>query len=266
MMTHRAAARVVGALFITATGSIILSVVLLEPVVDAPDFLTQASVSEARVAAGVLLELVNNIAVVGIAVVIYPVLKPFSERLALGYVAARSIESVLFTIGTGHLLTLLLVSHEFVAAGAPPASHFHTLGGMLLAGHDLGNAALAFTAFSLGTLMLNYVLYRARLVPRWISAFGPPAGIDELGEVRVEHVEEPDVFQPLLGSRSRSAVFWRTARVMLISGLELSSATVTMLDAPIFLQEMVVAVWLIVRGFDASALAGGPQGLVHSTE
>ena len=239
-MTHRAAARVVGALFITATGSIILSVVLLEPVVDARDFLTQASVSEARVAAGVLLELVNNIAVVGIAVVIYPVLKPFSERLALGYVAARSIESVLFTIGTGHLLTLLLLSHEFVAAGAPPVSHFHTLGGILLAGHDLGgayNAALAFTAFSLGTLMLNYVLYRARLVPRWISTFG------------------------LLAAASILA-----ARVMLISGLELSSATVTMLDAPIFLQEMVVAVWLIVRGFDASALAGGPQGLVPATE
>ncbi len=58
-MTHRSAARVAGALFITATGSIILSVVLLEPVVDAPDFLMQASVSEARVAAGVLLEMVN---------------------------------------------------------------------------------------------------------------------------------------------------------------------------------------------------------------
>ena len=89
-MTHRTAARVIGALFIAATGSIILSVVLLESVVDAPDFLMQASVSEARVAAGVLLEMVNNIAVVGIALVIYPVLKPFSERLALGYVAART--------------------------------------------------------------------------------------------------------------------------------------------------------------------------------
>ena len=107
----------------------------------------------------------------------------------------------------------------------------------MLAGHDLDNAALAFTAFSLGTLMLNYVLYRARLVPRWISTFG------------------------LLAAASILA-----ARVMLISGLELSSATVTMLDAPIFLQEMVVAVWLIVRGFDASALAGGPQGLVPATE
>ncbi len=240
-MTHRAAARVVGALFIMATGSIILAVVILEPIVDAPDFLMQASVSEARVAAGVLLELVNNIAVVGIAVVIYPVLKPFSERLALGYVAARTIESVLFTIGTGLLLTLLFVSDEFVAAGAPPASYFHTLGGMLLAGPDLenasGGAALGFAAVGLGTLTLNYVLFRARLVPRWISAFGLLAGASILA-----------------------------ARVMVISGVELSSATVTIMDAPLFLEEMVLAVWLIVKGFDTSALAGGPRGLVPSTE
>ncbi len=224
-MTNRAAARVAGALFITATVSIILSVVILEPVVDAPDFLMQASVSEARVAAGVLLEMVNNIAVVGIALVIYPVLKPFSERLALGYVAARIIESVLFTINTGLLLTLLFVSQEFVAAGAPPASHFHTLGGMLLAGHDLDNAAPPFIIFGLGTLMLNYLLYRARLVPRWISAFGLLAGASILA-----------------------------ARVMVISPLKLSSATVTIMDAPIFLQEMVLAVWLIVKGFNSSAI------------
>ncbi len=230
MNTYRKTARIVGALFITATGSIILSVVILEPVVDAPDFLTQASVSEARVTAGVLLELVNNIAVVGIAVVMYPVLKPFSERLALGYVAARSIESVLFTIGSGLLLTLLFVSNEFVAAGAPPASYFHTLGGMLLAGHDLenasGGAALGFIAAGLGTLTLNYVLFRARLVPRWISAFGLLAGASIIA-----------------------------ARVMVISPLELSSATVTIMDAPIFLQEMVLAVWLIVKGFNSSAIA-----------
>jgi len=230
MNTYRKTARIVGALFITATGSIILSVVILEPVVDAPDFLMQASVSEARVAAGVLLEMVNNIAVVAIAVVIYPVLKLYSERHALGYVAARIIESVLFTINTGLLLTLLFVSQEFVAAGAPPASYFHTLGGMLLAGHALDNASglagLAFSVFALGTLILNYVLYRARLVPRWISAFGLLAGASILA-----------------------------ARVMAISGLELSSATVTIMDAPIFLQEMVLAVWLIVKGFNSSAIA-----------
>ena len=230
-----------GVLFIMATGAIILSVVILEPVVKAPDFLMQVSEGEARVAAGVLFEMVNNIAVVGIAVVIYPVLKPFSERLALGYIAARSIESVLFTIGTGLLLTLLFVSDEFVAAGAPPASYFHTLGGMLLAGHDLDNASggagVGFMAVGIGTLTLNYALFRTRLVPRWISAFGLFAGASILA-----------------------------ARVMVIAGLDLSSATVTIMDSPLFVEEMVIAVWLIVKGFNASVLAGGPQGPVPSTE
>jgi hypothetical protein len=82
-MTHRVGARVVGALFIMATVPFSLSVIVLQPVLGAPDFLTRASLREVRVGAGVLLELVNHIAVVGIAVVIYPVLRPFSERLWL---------------------------------------------------------------------------------------------------------------------------------------------------------------------------------------
>ncbi len=225
-MTHRTAARVVGALFIVATGAMSLAVVLLEPVLGAPDYLTKASLSENRVATGALFELINHIAVVGIAVAIYPVLRRFSERLALGYVAARSIEAVLFAIGTMHLLTLVKVSHKFVAAGAPPDSHFQTLGGLLLAAHDWDEAALAFTAFSLGALLLNFVLYQARLVPRWLSVWG------------------------LVG-----AALILAARVMVIYGLDLSSATQMVLDAPIAAQEMVFAVWLIVKGFNAAALS-----------
>jgi hypothetical protein len=227
-MTDRTTARVVGALFITATVSFSLSVVILDPVLGTAEFLAQASRAEARVAIGVLLELVNHVAVVSIAVVLYAVLKSVSERMAMGYVVARSIEAVLFAIATMHLLALSFVSHEFVAAGAPPASHYETLGALLLAGHDWDNAALAFIVFGLGALMLNYTLYRARLVPRWISAWG------------------------LLAAASILAT-----RIIVIVGFELPSATVTMLDAPIFLQEMVFAVWLIVRGFDASALQPG---------
>lgn len=225
-MTDRTAARVIGTLFIMATLPFSVSVVVLEPVVGAADVLSQTSLSATRVHLGMLLELVNHISVVGIAVVIYPVLKRFSERLAIGYVAARSIESVLFAIGTMNLLTLLLVSQDFIAAGSPTAGHFHTWAAVLLAGHDWNNAALPFLAFSLGSLMLNYGLYQARLVPRWISASGLLA-----------------------------AALILAARVALLSGLELSPGRVTMMDAPIFLQEMVFAVWLIAKGFDTSVLA-----------
>ena len=230
-MTHRSVARIVGVLFIMATVPFSLSVIILGPVIGAPDFLTLVSQQQGRVSVGILLELVNHISIVGIAVLLYPIFKPFSERLALGYVVARSIEAVLFAIATLHLLTLNFPSHEFVAAGSPATSHFHTLGNVLLAGHDWNNVPLAFTAFSLGALMLNYLLYRTRLVPRWISVFG------------------------LIAAASILA-----ARLMLLAGIEVSSDTVTMMDGPIFLQEMVFAVWLIVKGFDRTALAAVPRG------
>ena len=229
-MTHKSVARIVGVLFIMATVPFSLSVIILQPVLGAPDLLAQVALEQDRVSVGILLELVNHIAVVSIAVLLYPVLKPFSERLALGYVVARSIEAVLFAIATMHLLTLIFLSHEFVAAGSYAAAHFHTLSNVLIAGHDWDNAPLAFIAFSLGALMMNYMLYRARLVPRWISVFGLLAAASIL-----------------------------TARLMLLFGLELSSDTVAMMDSPIFLQEMVFAVWLIFKGFDRSALASGPS-------
>ncbi len=229
-MTHQSIARIVGILFITATVPFSLSVIILLPVLSAPDFLAQVSLQQDRVSVGIFLELVNHIAVVSIAVLLYPVLKPFSERLALGYVVARSIEAVLFAIATMHLLTLIFLSHEFVAAGSPAAAHFHTLSNVLLAGHDWDSAPLAFIAFSLGALMMNYMLYRTRLVPRWISIFGLLAAASIL-----------------------------TARLMLLFGLGLSSNTVAMMDSPIFLQEMVFAVWLIFKGFDRSALAAVPS-------
>jgi hypothetical protein len=89
---------------------------------------------------------------------------------------------------------------------------------------------LAFTAFSLSALILNYVLYQARLVPRWLPAWG------------------------LIG-----AAMILAARLMVIYGLELSSATQIVLDAPIAVQEMTFAVWLIAIGFNSSAFAPEPD-------
>ena len=227
-MTDRNVARVVGGLFIMATVPFSLSVFALDPVLGAANFLSRVSFDTSRVSAGVILELINHVAVVAIAVVIYPVLRRFYERLALGYVVARTIESTLFVVATLHLLTLVGVSEDFVTAGAPAESHFHALGKLLLDGHDWNKAPLAFTAFGVGALMLNIVLFRTRLVPRWISAFGLAAATSIL-----------------------------TARVMQLCGLELQTSAVTMMDGPIFLQEMVFAGWLILRGFDKSVLVNG---------
>ncbi|HSG80953.1 MAG TPA: DUF4386 domain-containing protein [Gemmatimonadota bacterium] len=231
-MRYRTAARTAGALFLCATVSFSVSVLILEPVLGTPDYLAQVALHETRVAAGTLFELVNHVAVVGIALVLYPVLRPFSQRLALGYVAVRSIEAVLFAIGTMHLLALVKVSQDFLAAGSPGTSHYQTLSALLWSGHDWNDASLLFTAFSAGALILNAVLYRARLVPRWLSVWG------------------------LVG-----AVMILAARIILMSGIDLSSAAVTVFDLPIMLQEIVFALWLIFKGFYPGAFTAEAEVL-----
>jgi len=227
VMTDRTTARVVGSLFIVASVAGVVGLAIQQSVLDSSNYLTEAALKENRVATGVLLQLIMGVAVVGIAIAIYPVLRRRSERLALGYVAARTIEAVIYVIGSIALLTLLTVSREFVDAGAPDVSHYQTLGGVLLAVRDWGgHGVLDAAVFSVGALILNYALYRARLVPGWLSVWG------------------------LAG-----ASLYLAAGVLVIYGLEPLSTTQVVLEAPLGVQEMVLAVWLIVKGFDARASA-----------
>ena len=231
-LTHRATARLVGWLYIVATLAGVAGLALESPVVDASDYLSKAAASDNRLATGVLLELVMGIAVVAIAVVIYPVLRRFSERLALGFLAARTIEAVIYVIGAIALLSLLTVSRDFVDAGAPDGSPYQPLGAALLAVRDWGgNVVLDLTAFSISALILNWLLYRATLVPRWLSVWG------------------------LVG-----AAVYLSAAVLVLYGLEPGSAPQMLMDVPLGLQEIALALWLIIKGFNDAAFATEDAG------
>jgi len=131
MKADKKTAAIVGILFITATVAGILSAVSSAPV-HAPDYLALVSANQNQVMLGALLSLVMAVAVAGIAVTMYPVLRRHSEALALGYVGARIVEGVLFIITVISWLLLMLLSSDYVKAGAPAASHFQTLGSLLL--------------------------------------------------------------------------------------------------------------------------------------
>jgi hypothetical protein len=222
-MTDRTSARVVGGLFIAATIAGIAGA-MFERSLAADDYLVQASSEENLVATGALLVLVMAAAVIAISIVLYPVLRRFSERLAMGYVVARTIEGVTFVVSTLGALALVTLGREFVAAGLPEAAWYRTVGDTLVAGRDWVDAVLGVAVFALSALMLNYVLFRARFVPRWLSIWG------------------------LAG-----AALYLAAGVMVLYGMEPFSATQNALNAPTFVQEMVLAVWLIAKGFDAPA-------------
>ena len=228
MNSYRKTARIVGALLITATVASILGTFgFLEPNLSSPDYLISVSANETQWIIGVLIDAINSAAVVAIAVMLFPIFKKFNEALALGYVASRIIESVILIVGSISLLSLSTLSQEYIKAGAPDASYFQTLGTLLLAAYELTQLLGATIVFSLTALILNYILYQTKLVPRFISVWG------------------------LFG-----APLMLAAGVLPMFGLMDPFSTISiLLGFPLALNEMVLAVWLIVKGFNPSAIA-----------
>jgi hypothetical protein len=223
--SSRVNAVVAGVLFIVATAASLLSGPFLAPVTDSGS-LADAAAYQGKVATGVLLCFVAALAAPGIAVALYPVLRRFGEGLSLGAVAFRVMEGVFYALSMMVLLSLSTLSRAFVDAGSPPDQHFTTLGQTLLALHHwLADVGLLL-AFGLGGLLYYVVFYRSRLIPRWLSVWGI-AGVLLLMIAAVLLIF--DVISPM-------------------------SPGQIALAAPIGLQEMVLAVWLIVKGFNRSAL------------
>jgi Domain of unknown function (DUF4386) len=227
-MTRRTTERLVGALFIVASAAGVLSLVVQRRVVDADDFLTAAAQHDTRVATGAVLEIIMYGAIAALSVILYRVLKRESEHLALGYVVARTAEVLIFVLGSTLVsLTLWSLGEDLTSPGSSAGSQLQTVGDALAAGRDWANAVLGVIAFSLSALILNHVLRRAGLIPRWLATWG------------------------LAGA----GLYLTTAVMVLYGNVEPLSASQALLQAPLGVQEMVFAVWLIAKGFNSPALA-----------
>jgi hypothetical protein len=224
MDSHRKTAIIVGVLFITATVAYSLGVIFLDPILSSSDYLTKASENENKVILGAFLVLIDSVAVAGIGIMIYPILKKYNEALALGYAGARIAEGVLFIVNVIFILTLLTLSQEFVKAGSPDASNYQTLGTVLLAAGDWAFLLGFGLAFALSALILNSLLYQTKLIPRWLSGWG------FVGAVLIFAYYLLQFF---------------------------STNLFDILFIPIAVQEMVFAVWLIIKGFNSSAIDSG---------
>jgi hypothetical protein len=179
------------------------------------------------VSAGGLLELIAAAASAGIAISLYPVLRKRSQGLALGAVVFRALEAALYTTGAVITLSLPAVARQHAQATALGPGGIRAIGDALTGVRE--NAILAGVfAFVLGALMYYYVLYRSRLVPRWLSGWGIAAGF-------------------LMLIACLSALFSHTP-----------VTSFTILILPIAVQEMVLAAWLIFRGFSPGAGLADP--------
>jgi hypothetical protein len=217
--SNKKTARIVGTLFIIATVAGILSVLGSGPL-HTPDYLVNVAANGNQVITGALFVLIMGIAIALIPVVLFPILKKYSEVLALGYILFRILEVVTFIAIAISFLLLLTLSREYIRVDTTNVPYYQTLGTFLLAALDWINL-VTITVFSLSALILNYIFYRSRLIPQWLSSWG------------------------LIG-----------AVLHLAGGLlgMFDFGQVGFLAAPIALQEMAYAIWLIFKGFDESAI------------
>ena len=226
MNTNRKTAAIVGVLYIIGTVAGVLSVVLSTPILDGPDFLIKVSSNETRFVIATLLVLLMGLALAMVPVMLFPIFRKINEVLAVGYVVFRgALETVTSIASVIVLLFILVVGREYVAAGAPGVSNLQTLGSVLKEGRDF-LVPIGGIVFSLGALMLYYVLYKSKLIPRWISGWGFVAILLHLA-----------------------------SSFLIMFHLQTAFSTTNMImNSQIFLQEMVMAVWLIVKGFNPSAI------------
>jgi len=219
-VTDRRIATVVGVLFIIGTVAGILSVVITGGVsMDAPAYFDKAASDPTQIQLGAFFVLVMGLALAMVAATIFPILKRQNEVLAIGYVIFRgALETFTYMASVICWLLLVVVAGQHADAGAAVGSR--SLGILLVDAQDQIEPVLNIV-FSLGALMLYYVLYQARLIPRWISGWGIVAAL-------------------LYLTGGLIAMFGTAQDIWLL---------------PMLPQEMVMAVWLIAKGFNPSATA-----------
>ena len=228
MDQDRRTARIVGILFIVATVASILGSVALGSVLDGSDYLTTVAAHEGQVITAALLFLIAATSAFATAFLLFPILRRHDEGLAAGYVGLRAFENVFYVASVVGILAMLRVSQSDTA-GSADVSQLALLGAAMMALRDWSTMIGTLIFAGLGAVTLNYVLYRSRLVPGWLSLWGLVGG----------------ALLFLYG-------------VLGILGVDTGLGSPWMLLAmPIAVEEMVFAGWLLTKGFTSREVHEG---------
>jgi hypothetical protein len=218
---YRKTAIIVGALFILATAITIVGIVFMgSSLVDDPVDLVKVADNETGIIIAGICWIILAIAVAGIGFFMHPILKKYGEGLSLGYVSFRLIETVLILISVISLQSLLTLSQKSVT-GDLIATDYEPSVILLMALFNWSFIIGTMIFLGLGGVVLNFILFKLKLVPSWLSIWGFIGG----------------------------------ACVLLYGLISLFGSDPAILAAPIAIQEMVFAVWLIAKGFNSPEVA-----------
>ncbi len=222
-------ARIMGAWFLGTFVFSIPAFLFYDPLLNHANYVV-GSGDDTRVAIGALLEILLAISGIATAVVIFPIVKRVNESIAVGYIAARTVESILILVGVLSLMSVVALRQDLAAAGSTDGAPVD-VARSLLALHD--QTALLGPQFCAGLgngILLGYMMWRSRLLPRPLVMFGVIGGpLALLGGIGA-----------LLGA-------WDNPSGPL--------SALTVLEV---IWEFSLSVWLLAKGFRPSPILTGP--------
>ncbi|SNR60981.1 protein of unknown function [Blastococcus mobilis] len=216
---------VAGVFFVVAAVAAIAAKLLWQPVLGNPDYVLGTG-ADTGVLLGGLLEFVTAVSVLGTGVALYPVVKRQNEGVALGYALGRVLEGA--TIVAGLATVMAVVALRRGNTGSTDDGTLVAAQESLVALHDAMFLLGPGLIIGVNTLLLAYLMYRSRLVPRWIAVIGLVGG-------------------PLVFVSSTAVLFGAYEQVSAFAGLG---------AFPVFAWEMSLAVYLIAKGFKPSPVDG----------
>lgn len=165
-----------GILFILTFVTSIPALWFYSPVIDHPDYVLGGG-HDARVTIGALFEIALVVCNAGTAITLYPVVRRFTETVAIGYVASRLFESVMIALGLLSLLAVVSLRQDFGGAGAANPASLAASANTLIAFHDW--TFLIGPAFCSGFgngILLGYMMFKSGLMPKRLAILGLVGG------------------------------------------------------------------------------------------
>ena len=222
-------ARIMGAWFLGTFVFSIPAFFFIEPILDQADYVV-GSGQDTRIGVGALLEILLAISGIATAVVIFPIVKRVSESIALGYIASRTVESILILIGVLSLMSVVALRQDIAATGSAEGPLVDVAGALVALHEQTRLLGPQFCAGLGNGILLGYLMWRSRLLPRPMVMLGLVGGpLALLAGIGV-----------LLGA-------WEST-----SGLPVA------LTAPEAIWEFSLSVWLLLKGFRPSPILTGP--------
>ena len=219
MSTERKNAIIIGSLFLISTSSFLIGDELIGAIVYAPEYLQNSFPNARQIGLGSILQLINDIAVVSIGILFFPILSIHHRNIAFAYMGSRVIEGALLLVSSVSLLLIIPLSDEYLKATQTDISYFETLG-VLLKAARYKTFQMAMIALSLGSLFFCYSLYATKLIPRILTTLG--------------------------------FIGYAALLVKMLSEILGYTAIGEILYLPGALFELLMPIWLLIKGFNTS--------------